>query len=59
MNSFIDQYKDELCKVTNIPQEAQDLEIPRLFLDETISVSPSSSSIVEPNLSFILMKSEF
>jgi hypothetical protein len=37
VNSFICRHAEALCKVKSSPQEADRLEIPRCFLDETLS----------------------
>jgi hypothetical protein len=36
VNSFIGRYLDQLCKMKNVPQEAQRFEVPHSFLDESI-----------------------
>jgi hypothetical protein len=36
VNSFRSRHLDELCKTKSASQEAQRLEVPRCFLDETI-----------------------
>jgi hypothetical protein len=37
VNTFIGRHSGALCKMKNSPQEAEGLEIPRCFLDETVS----------------------
>ena len=36
INSFLERHSGALCKVKRTPQEAQRLEVPRCFLEETI-----------------------
>jgi hypothetical protein len=36
VNSFISRHIDEICQMKSSPQEAEHLEVPRCFLDQTL-----------------------
>jgi hypothetical protein len=36
VNSFIGRHIDEICQMNSSPQEAERLEVPRCFLDQTL-----------------------